>query len=61
MNKNHEDIFLKINQGEQEQLKDLCDRYGIEYDKNIPLKNGRKVRGYHGVCRHPGANPFSKN
>ena len=41
-------------------LKSKAERYGIEYDKNIPLKNGRKVRGYHGVCRHLGANPFNK-
>ena len=40
--------FLKIN----------ADKYGLAYDKNIQLRNGRKVRGYHGVCRHPGPCPF---
>ena len=40
--------FLKIN----------ADKYGLVYDKNIQLRNGKKVRGYHGVCRHPGPCPF---
>jgi putative DNA primase/helicase len=41
--------FLKLN----------ADKYGLKYDKNIQLKNGKKVRGYHGVSKHPGACPFA--
>ena len=40
-------------------VKANAEKYGLFYDKNIQLKNGRKVRGYHGVCRHPGLNPFN--
>lgn len=32
---------------------------GLTYNKNVPGYNGRKVRGYNGVCRACGANPFS--
>ena len=33
-------------------------KYGLIYVKNIMLRNGKKVRGYRGVCKHPGPNPF---
>lgn len=39
-------------------LRENADKYGLVYDKNLQLRNGKKVRGYHGVCRHPGPCPF---
>ena len=40
-------------------VKEISGRYGLTYNKNVPGYNGRKVRGYDGVCRACGANPFS--
>ena len=40
-------------------VKEIGGRYGLAYNKNVPGYNGRKVRGYDGVCRACGANPFS--
>ena len=39
-------------------VKEIGGRYGLTYNKNVPGRNGRKVRGYDGVCRSCGAIPF---
>ena len=41
-------------------LKGNAQKLGLEYKKNIPMPGGRFARGYKGICRHPGENPFEK-
>ncbi|MCR4598309.1 MAG: DUF5906 domain-containing protein [Acetatifactor sp.] len=43
--------FMKIN----------AEKYKLTYDKNILIKGGKRVRGYHGACRHPGPCPFEES
>ena len=42
-------------------LKTHADKYRLKYDKNIQFRNGKKVRGYRGVCKHPGPCPFERD
>ncbi len=38
-----------------------AEKRGLEYQKNMKLSDGKLARGYKGLCRHPGKNPFSKS
>ena len=41
-------------------FKVYAEKRGLEYQKNLKLPNGKRCRGYRGLCRHPGENPFTR-
>ncbi len=42
-------------------FKVYAEKRGLEYQKNLKLSNGKRCRGYKGLCRHPGENPFTRS
>ena len=42
-------------------FKAYAEKRGLEYQKNLKLPNGKHCRGYKGLCRHPGENPFTRS
>ena len=42
-------------------FKVYAEKRGLEYQKNLKLPNGKRCRGYKGLCRHPGENPFTRS
>lgn len=39
-------------------MKSNAEKMHLIYDKNIRISGGKAVRGYRGICRHPGPKPF---
>ena len=42
-------------------LRDNALKMGLSYKKNIPMNDGKYARGYKGISRCPGMNPFTKD
>ena len=42
-------------------FKTYAEKRGLEYKKNMKLSDGKRGRGYRGLCRHFGENPFTKS
>ena len=42
-------------------FKTYAEKRGLEYKKNMKLSDGKRGRGYRGLCKHFGENPFTKS